>query len=352
MRRRDFITVIAGSAAVWPLTARAQQLDTKVARIGLLMPVSAASAAQNVAELRRGLHELGYVEGQNIDIEQRYTDGRDELLPELAAELVKLDVDIIVTWGTGSTKAAKQATTTKPIVMAAIADPIGTGIVTSIARPGQNVTGLSSTSLDIDAKRLELLRQLVPTAKRIGALWNPANPVSALILKQTKAAADTLGLELVPVAAHVADEFAEAFATLAHARLDALTVQTEVVLLDRKIPILEFAAKQRLPATYGFRDFVDAGGLMFYGPSWLDLFRRGGDLYRQNPERCQARRFANRTADQVRVDSKPQDCAGTWPQHSAVAACQRRRGDRIGECLLLAQSGHGAMPNGCPLSRE
>ena len=187
--------------------------------------------------------------------------------------------------------------------MAAIADPIGTGIVTSIARPGQNVTGLSSTSLDIDAKRLELLRQLVPTAKRIGALWNPANPVSALILKQTKAAADALGLELVPVAAHVADEFADAFATLAQARLDALTVQTEVVLLDRKIPILEFAAKQRLSATYGFRDFVDAGGLMFYGPSWLDLFRRGGDLYRQNPERCQARRFANRTADQVRVDS-------------------------------------------------
>ena len=119
-----------------------------------------------------------------------------------------------------------------------------------------------------------MLRQLVPTARRIGALWNPANPVSALILEQTKAAADTLGLELVPVAAHVADEFAEAFATLAQARLDALTVQTEVVLLDRKIPILEFAAKQRLPTTYGFRDFVDAGGLMFYGPSWLDLFRR------------------------------------------------------------------------------
>jgi putative ABC transport system substrate-binding protein len=123
MRRRDFITVIAGSAAVWPLTARAEQLGTKVARIGLLMPVSAASAAQNVAALRRSLRELGYVEGQNISIEQRYTDGRDELLPELAAELVKLDVDIIVTWGTGSTKAAKQATTTKPIVMAAIADP-------------------------------------------------------------------------------------------------------------------------------------------------------------------------------------------------------------------------------------
>jgi putative ABC transport system substrate-binding protein len=274
MRRRDFITLLGTAATAWPVGARAQQLSTKVARIGLLMPVSAASAAQNVAALRRGLRELGYVEGQNIGIEQRYTDGRDELLPELAAELVKLDVDIIVTWGTGSTRAAKQATTTKPIVMAAIADPIGTGIVTSIARPGQNVTGLSSTSLDIDAKRLEMLRQLVPTAKRIGALWNPANPVSALILKQTKAAADTLGLELVPVAAHVADEFAEAFATLAQARLDALTVQTEVVLLDRKIPILEFAAKQRLPATYGFRDFVDAGGLMFYGPSWLDLFRR------------------------------------------------------------------------------
>jgi len=158
--------------------------------------------------------------------------------------------------------------------MAAIADPIGTGFATNLARPNHNITGLSSISLDIDAKRLGLLKELVPTARRFGALWNPANPVSALILKQTKAAAGTLGLELVPAGVSETDNFTAALATLAQAHLDALTVQTEVALLNNKIRILEFAAEQKLPTTYGYRDFVDAGGLMFYGPSWPDLFRR------------------------------------------------------------------------------
>ena len=143
-----------------------------------------------------------------------------------------------------------------------------------MARPGQNITGLSSIALDIDAKRLQLLKEFVPTASRVGAFWNPVNPVSALTLREAQAAAKALGLEVVPIGVRVADEFEEALATMAKQRPDALTVQTIVVLLDRKERILEFAAKHRLPATYGYREFVDAGGLTFYGPSWPDLFRR------------------------------------------------------------------------------
>ena len=273
MKRREFITLLGG-AATWPLAVHAEQVSEKVPRIGLLMPVSAAIAAPNVEAFRRGLNDLGYIEGRSITFEYRYADGRDDLHPSLAAELVRLNVDIIVTWGTSATRAAKQTTTTIPIVMAAIADPIGTGMVTNLARPGQNITGLSSFSLDIDAKRLELLNEFVPQAARVGALWNPANPVSALMLARTQEAAKALGLKLLPVGVRVADEFDGAFSTMAKERPDALTVQTEVLLLDRKTKILEFAAEHRLPAIYGFRDFVDGGGLIFYGPSWTDLFRR------------------------------------------------------------------------------
>jgi len=274
MRRREFIALLGGAAAAWPLAARAQQPTGRLAWIGLLIPVSATSAANNIRAMREGLRDLGYIEGQNIAIEYRYTDGRDDLHAGFAAELVRRKVDVIVTWGTQSARAAKQATCTIPIVMAAIADPIGTGIVSNLARPGENVTGLSSTALDIEAKRLELLKEVVPKAARIGVFWNPGNPVSSLILKQTQAAAKSLGLELVPVGVRIADEFTEAFATMSKAGPDALSVQAEVVLLDRKARILQFAAERLLPAIYGYREFAEAGGLIFYGPSWPHLFRR------------------------------------------------------------------------------
>ena len=263
-----------------------------MARIGLLIPISANSAAHNVEALRRGLRDLGYVEGQNIAFEHRYSDGRDDLLPSFAAELVRLNVDIIVTWGTPSARAAKQATMTIPVVMAAIADPISTGIVTNLARRGQNITGLSSIALDIDAKRLQLLKEFVPTASRVGAFWNPVNPVSALTLREAQAAAKALGLELVPIGVRVADEFEEALATMAKQRPDALTVQTIVVLLDRKERILEFAAKHRLPATYGYREFVDAGGSCLRA-ELARLIPSRGNLCGQNSERRQAGGPAN-----------------------------------------------------------
>ena len=253
--------------------AQAQQAG-RVYRIGLLLPVSAEGAAANVDALRRALRDLGYVEGRNVTFEYRYAQGRDAVIPSLAADLVRLNVDVIVTQGVQAARASKQATTTIPIVMGAIADPVATGIVSSLARPGGNVTGVTSASLELESKRLQLLRDLVPRVSRIGTFWNPLNPLSALILDQTQAAARAMGLELIAVEARITDEFAQAFATMTQARPEALTVPTEVVLFDRRARILEFVARSRLPAVYGYREYVDAGGLMFYGPSWPDLFRR------------------------------------------------------------------------------
>jgi putative ABC transport system substrate-binding protein len=238
------------------------------------MPVSPDAAANNVEAFRQGLRDLGYVEGRSVALEYRYARGRDETLAGLAIELVRLNVDLIVTWGTPATRAAKQATTSIPIVMAAIADPIGTGIVTNLGRPGGNVTGVTSISLDLEAKRLELLKTVRPQIVRVATIWNPSNPVSALILKQTQAAAETLRIELLPVGVKAAEEFADGFAAIARHRPDALSVQPEVLLLDHRTRILAFVAANGLPAIYGYREFVDAGGLMFYGPHWPDLFRR------------------------------------------------------------------------------
>ena len=269
----SFILVLAVGILTAPLGADAQR-PAKVPRIGVLMPVSTDAAAPNLEAFRQGLRDLGYVEGRNIAFEYRHARGWDGALPGFATELVRLNVDLILTWGTPAARAAKQATTTIPIVMGAIADPIGTGIVTNLARPGENITGLSSIATDIEGKRLELLRELIPHASRIATLWNPSNPVSTLILKQTRVAADALRIELVPVGVRAASELEAAFAVIARHRPDGLTVQTEVLLLDQKARILDFVTKSRLPAAYGYREFVDAGGLMFYGPSWLDLFRR------------------------------------------------------------------------------
>jgi putative ABC transport system substrate-binding protein len=268
------LTIVAVALVLAVPLAAAAQPQAKVPRIGMLMPVSADIAAPNIDAFRQGLRDLGYVVGQNVAFEYRYAQGKDNLLPDLAAQLVRLKVDLIVTWGTPSALAAKQATTTIPIVMAAVGDPIGPGIVPSLARPVGNITGLTSIAVDTEAKRLQLLNEVVPKASRVGVLWNPANPFSALVLKQTQVAAQELRIKLLVVGVRVADEFEDAFAAMTGERPDALTVQGEVFLLNHKTRILDFVARSRLPAMYGFREFVDAGGLMFYGPRWPDLFRR------------------------------------------------------------------------------
>jgi putative ABC transport system substrate-binding protein len=240
----------------------------------LLIPVSADAAAANVAAFRQGLRDLGYTEGQDVALEYRNADGKDDLLPGFAAELVQAGVDVILTWGTPAARAAKEATSKIPIVMAAIGDPTGTGIVQSLARPGGNITGLTSIAIEIDGKRLEFLRDIAPTLSRVGVFWNPANPVAKLLLDQTKQAADSLGLELLLIPIQEVGQFEQASATMIRERPDGLTVNTDLLFLDSRSRILDVVAKARIPASYPFREFVDAGGLIYYGPNYPDLFRR------------------------------------------------------------------------------
>jgi putative ABC transport system substrate-binding protein len=271
--RRAFIATVTGGLLVTPLAAHAQQ-PRKVYRLGYLQTNPRAQAEHLLKALEAGLRERGYVVGRDIVIEYRFADGKGERLSDLAAELVRLKVDIIVVWGTSSALAAKQATTTIPIVMASVGDPVGSELVASLARPGGNLTGLSSNAAETEGKRLELLKELMPKASRVGVFWNPTNSFSALALKQTQRAAEGLRMKVIDVRVRGTDDFPGAFATMTRERPDALIVQPEVILLSHMTLILEFATKNRLPAVYGYREFVDAGGLIFYGPSWPDLFRR------------------------------------------------------------------------------
>ncbi|MGZ3318797.1 MAG: ABC transporter substrate-binding protein [Isosphaeraceae bacterium] len=271
--RRAFVGTLAGGLLAAPLVAGAQPTK-RIYRLGYLQTNPRAQAEHLLKALEEGLRERGYVVGRDIVIEYRFADGKGDRLADLAAELVRLKVDIIVVWGTPSALAAKQATTTIPIVMASVGDPLGSELVASLARPGGNLTGLSSNAVETEAKRLELLKELMPKASRVGVFWNPTNSFSALALKQTQRAAQGLRIKVIDVRVRGTDDFPGAFATMTKERADALIVQPEVILLSHMTRILEFASRSRLPAVYGYREFIDAGGLMFYGPSWPDLFRR------------------------------------------------------------------------------
>jgi putative ABC transport system substrate-binding protein len=272
MKRRHFITLLGGLTVAMPVAVGAQQRG-ELRRIGLLIPVSEANAAANVEAFRRGLRDLGDVEDVNVAFEYRYADGKDNLLSRFAAELVQAGVDVILTWGTPAALAAEEGSSKIPIVMAAIADPIGTGVVQSMARPGGNITGVTSIAIEIDGKRLQLLREITPTLSRVGVFWNPANPVGKLLVNQTKLAANSLGLELLMIPIQDAGHFEQAFATISRERPDGLTVNSDTLFLDNQSRILDFVTRARMPATYPYREFVDAGGLMYYGPNYPDLFR-------------------------------------------------------------------------------
>jgi putative ABC transport system substrate-binding protein len=273
VKRREFITLVGG-ATIACLHATLAQQRGKPQRIGLLMPLSAQAAAANVAAFRHGMRDLGYTEGRDLALEYRNSDGKADLLPGFAVELVQAGVDVILTWGTPAARAAKEATSKIPIVMAAVADPSGTGIVQSLARPGGNITGLTSIAIEIDGKRLEFLRDIAPTLSRVGVFWNPANPAGKLLLNQTKLAADSLGLELLLIPIQDVEQFEQASATIIRERPNGLTVNTDLLFLDNRSRILDIVAKARIPASYPYREFVDAGGLMYYGPNYPDLFRR------------------------------------------------------------------------------
>jgi putative ABC transport system substrate-binding protein len=257
-----------------PLASPTQQLTT-VHRIGLLRAGSALSGQPLLVSFRQALRDLGYVEGQNLVIESRYAEGRAERLPDLAAELVRLPVEVMVAGGSPAIRAAQHATRTIPIVMAGTSDAVALGFIASLARPGGNITGLSDLSVELPGKRLELLKETVPQSARIAVLANPASPYHESRMHNLTVAAQTLELHLHVVEVRRADELDTAFAAPPQARADALLVVEDALVLSTSQggQIADRAAMSRLPAMYGWREYVDAGGLMSYGPSFQDTYR-------------------------------------------------------------------------------
>jgi putative ABC transport system substrate-binding protein len=274
MDRRAFVRVVAASLVATPRLARAQ-LPAKVPRIGWLSPGSQASDENFLASFRDGLRELGWVAGQNIAIESRWAEGRFERLPDLAAELVRLKVDVIVSLVTQASLAAKRATATIPIVMVGVGDPLGSGLVASLARPGGNITGPSSMLAEVSGKQLALLKEAVPKASPVAVLWNPANPVwQAAALRETEGAARALGLRLQLLEARGPDELEGAFAAMTAEHAGALFVPADIIFVRHAQRIADLAARHRLPAMYGFREHVEAGGLISYAANFAVMHRR------------------------------------------------------------------------------
>jgi ABC-type uncharacterized transport system substrate-binding protein len=266
------ITVLALCALLCALSVSAQaQQPKKVPRIGVLSPYSPSSSF-NIEAFRQGLRDLGYVEGQNVVIEQRYAEGNPDRLPRLAAELVRLKVDVIFAQTTPAVQAAKKATTTVPIVTVS-GDPVGFGFVASLARPGGNITGLANLTPELVGKRLELLKEVVPRVSRVAVLWNPDSPGAVVMMRETEAAAASLGLKLQPVEVRGPNDFEHAFSAMKKERAGALVPLRSPLIRDQRKQIAELAAKNRLPAMYDSRDFSEAGGLMSYGAMADDSYR-------------------------------------------------------------------------------
>src|SRR5712691_1197287 len=272
MNRRAFL---GGTGAL--LFAALRAAESRAAgdgpRIGLLF-YGAPGRSPELDAFRQGLRDLGYVEGQNIAIEYRFADGRLGRLPELAAELVRLKVDVIVTPGTPASMAAKKATSTIPIVFAGVADAVGAGLVATLARPGGNVTGLTSISAELGGKRLELLKVVAPKASRVAVLYNPADRSNVLVLKELQESAPALGLTLHPLAVRGPGEFEGAFAAMTRERVHALFGAAGVLTFEHRKAIVDLAARSRVPAMWGERQFVEAGGLMSYAVNFYDEVRR------------------------------------------------------------------------------
>ena len=273
MDRRAFLATLTGGLLAAPLAAEGQPA-AKGHRIGFLGNSTAALEASLVGPFREGLRELGYVEGQNIVIEYRWAEGKYERFPALIAELLAQRVEVIVTAGIPATLAVKKATTSVPLVMVAVGDPVGTGIVPSLSRPGGNVTGVTSISTEMDRKRLELLKEVVPNVSHIAVLWNAANPGQVVAEKQTQAAAQVLRMKVLSLGVRTKEEIEDAFAAIVRERPDALLVLTDRLLLHHRARIMAFAAQHHLPGVHGYRELVEVGGLMSYGPSYADMHRR------------------------------------------------------------------------------
>jgi len=276
MRRREFITLMSGAVASWPLAARAQQAG-KLPTVGFLGESTPSTQSERTAAFVQRLRELGWIEGRTIAIEYRWAEGRSDRFAEIANELVRLKVDIIVTSSTPAILAAKRATSVIPIVFAIAADPVGTGLVASLARPGGNVTGLSIQSTDLAAKRLEFLHEVVPHLRRLAIIANIGNPASALEVKEIEDAAGTLGFEIKKLEIRRPEDIGPAFEALDRSA-DAVYLPTEPLVLTNRVRINTMALGARLPTMYSGREYVESAGLMSYGPNRPDLFRRAGDF--------------------------------------------------------------------------
>jgi putative ABC transport system substrate-binding protein len=273
LKRRDFITLVGGAAAAWPIGVRAQQPGMPV--IGFLGPASPGPYAPYVAGFVRGLKEAGYVEGQNVAIEYRWAENQNDRLPVLAAELVRRQVSVIVTLATGAV-AAKAATTTIPIVFLLGEDPVRLGLVASLARPGGNMTGLNLFSGELTAKRLEILREILPAAARVAILVNPTGPNAATTLRDFPPAASAIGLEARIFKTSTSREIGAAFEIMARERPDALLVDIDPFLTSRRVQLVTLSARHAIPAAYAVREFAEIGGLMSYGSSLTDAYRQLG----------------------------------------------------------------------------
>jgi putative tryptophan/tyrosine transport system substrate-binding protein len=277
IERRKFLATLGGAAAAWPLAARAQQ-GAKVYRIGFLSAGSEVRPPRLWSVFVNGLRELGWIEGKNVVFDRRYADNSLDRLPALTTELVHLDVDVIVTVGTLAPLAAKRATTSIPIVMMNAGDPVGSGLVASLARPGGNVTGMSLMAPDLGGKRLELLKETLPRLSHVAIIWNAANPYSALVFNETLGAAKKLTVEIQSLEVRSPGDLDGALAATMRNHVDALVIVEDPLTFNHLNKVATFCANNRLAAIYGLREFADTGGLMTYGASQADLFRRSAEF--------------------------------------------------------------------------
>jgi len=277
MKRREFIRLIGGAAAGWPLGARAQRAPSKLPSIGLLDSTDPSTRSERLTPFTERLRELGWIEGTTVSIEYRWAEGRNERSAEIAAEFVRLNVDVIVTAGTPTTAAAKRATSSIPIVFVGSGDPLGSGLVASLARPGGNVTGLSNQSVDVLAKRLQFVRQALPGLARLAIMADVDNMVAALEMREAADLARAIGIDVAELEIHRADDIASAIQGI-KGRVDALYVAVDGLTISRRTDINNLALGAMLPTMHAGRDMLEGGGLMSYGANARDLFRRAADL--------------------------------------------------------------------------